>query len=154
MKLKEFKNLVGNHLTKNLVFSLPNGAELRTGYHLSEVKKARFETLDCGSKKHVWDETIIQLWNPDKEEPEPVLAKLADSVIDKVSKTLSLDDESELVFEFGQFSRQNLYPDSFVLGEDELRMKLKSLKTECKATLSETCYPRDSMTLAKTSCCS
>jgi hypothetical protein len=39
-----------------------DGATIHGGYHLTELKAASFDTVDCGRAKNQWNETIVQLW--------------------------------------------------------------------------------------------
>jgi len=50
------------------VFSNSDGATIHGGYHLTELKAASFDTVDCGAQKNQWNETIVQLWVPEEEE--------------------------------------------------------------------------------------
>src|SRR5204863_3615409 len=51
-----------------LVFSDSDDATIHGGYHLTELKAASFDTVDCGAQKNQWNETIVQLWVPEDEE--------------------------------------------------------------------------------------
>src|SRR5204862_7018776 len=53
---------------KQLVFTNSDGATIHGGYHLTELKAASFDTVDCGAEKNQWNETIVQLWVPEDEE--------------------------------------------------------------------------------------
>ena len=53
---------------KRLVFANSDGATIHGGYHLTELKAASFDTVDCGAEKNQWNETIVQLWVPEDEE--------------------------------------------------------------------------------------
>jgi Family of unknown function (DUF6428) len=52
---------------KPLLFVNANGDTIHAGYHLTEIKAAKLDTVDCGGKKNRWNETIMQLWVPDNE---------------------------------------------------------------------------------------
>jgi hypothetical protein len=42
---------------KQLVFTNSDGATIHGGYHLTELKSASFDTVDCGAQKSHWQET-------------------------------------------------------------------------------------------------
>jgi hypothetical protein len=50
------------------VFANSDGATVHAGYHLTELKAASFDTVDCGAQKNRWNETIVQLWVPEEQE--------------------------------------------------------------------------------------
>ena len=43
---------------KPLLFVNANGDTINAGYHLTEIKAAKFNTVDCGGEKNHWNETI------------------------------------------------------------------------------------------------
>ena len=45
-----------------LVFVNPDGDTIHSGYHLTEIKAAKFDTVDYGGEKNRWDKIIMQLW--------------------------------------------------------------------------------------------
>ena len=68
MKTHEFIEAVRNSADKELIFANADGQAIRAGYHLTEIKVASFETVDCGGKTNRWNETILQLWVPEDAE--------------------------------------------------------------------------------------
>ena len=66
MLFKEFSLQLKNHSDKQLRFLLPDGEVIDQDFHLTEIKKSNHETIDCGSKRHQWNETIIQVWQPEE----------------------------------------------------------------------------------------
>ena len=52
---------------KTLLFVNGEGDTIHAGYHLTEIKAAKFDTVDCGGEKNSWNETIMQLWIPADE---------------------------------------------------------------------------------------
>ena len=47
---------------KLLLFVNAGGDTIHAGYHLTEIKAAKFDTVDCGGEKNRWSETVMQLW--------------------------------------------------------------------------------------------
>jgi hypothetical protein len=69
---RDRKNTGGGPISPEDVFLFPktmrdpsrsNSESLRKhrGYHLTELKAASFETVDCGGQTNRWQETIVQL---------------------------------------------------------------------------------------------
>jgi hypothetical protein len=55
-----FFESLGRHKESQLVF-LTGDTKVNPGYHVTEVKKARISSLDCGRGTDEWDELVIQL---------------------------------------------------------------------------------------------
>ncbi len=50
MKTHEFIKALRNLADKQLIFANVDGQTIHAGYHLTEIKAASFETVDCGGK--------------------------------------------------------------------------------------------------------
>ena len=68
MRTQDFISRLREAPAKRLVFTNSDGATIHGGYHLTELKAASFDTVDCGAQKNQWNETIVQLWVPEEEE--------------------------------------------------------------------------------------
>ena len=68
MTTHDFISRLREAAAKQLVFTNSDGAMVHGGYHLTELKAASFDTVDCGAQKNRWNETIVQLWVPEDEE--------------------------------------------------------------------------------------
>ena len=122
--------------TKQLVFSNSDGATVHGGYHLTELKAASFDTVDCGAQKNRWNETIVQLWVPeDEENGEFMTAEKFLSIYDKVARLIPLDAAAEIRFEYGDenFPPSNYHVEKIRENEAELRVQLQLPQTTCKA---------------------
>src|SRR5438045_8247614 len=64
MKTHEFIQALRISADKELIFANADEQSIRAGYHLTEIKAASFETVDCGGKTNRWNETILQLLVP------------------------------------------------------------------------------------------
>ena len=69
MKTYEFIEALRNCGDKELIFANADRQPIHPGYHLTEIKTASFETVDCGGKVNHWNETILQLWVPESTSP-------------------------------------------------------------------------------------
>jgi hypothetical protein len=121
---------------KQLVFANSDGAMIHGGYHLTELKSASFDTVDCGAQKSHWQETIVQLWVPENEESDDFMtAKKFLAIYDKVARLISLDVAAEIRFEYGDenFPPSNYHVEKISENEAELRVQLRLPQTTCKA---------------------
>src|SRR3954447_14889984 len=121
---------------KQLVFANSDDATIHGGYHLTELKAASFDTVDCGAQKNQWNETIVQLWVPeDGENREFMTAAKFLSIYDKVARLIPLDPRAEIRFEYGDenFPSSNYHIEMISENEAELRVHLRLPQAMCKA---------------------
>ena len=121
---------------KQLVFANSDGTRINGGYHLTELKAASFDTVDCGAQKNQWNETIVQLWVPENEENgEFMTAAKFLSIYDKVARLIPLDPTAEIRFEYGDenFPPSNYHVEMISENEAELRVQLRLPQATCKA---------------------
>ena len=121
---------------KQLVFTDSDDATIHGGYHLTELKAASFDTVDCGAQKNHWNETIVQLWVPeDEENGEFMTAAKFLSIYDKVARLIPLDPTAEIRFEYGDenFPPSNYHVEMISENEAELRVQLRLPQATCKA---------------------
>ncbi len=119
-----------------MLFTNPGGATIHAGYHLTELKAASFDTVDCGAQKNRWNETIVQLWVPgDEESDEFMTAKKFLAIYDKVAGLIALDPTAEIRFEYGDenFPPSNYHVEKITENETDLRVELRLPETTCKA---------------------
>jgi uncharacterized protein DUF6428 len=117
---------------KSLLFVNAEADTIHGGYHLTEIKAAKFDTVDCGGEKNRWNETIMQLWVPANETSENFMtAGKFLSIYDKVSAMIDVDSAAEVRFEYGDenFFPSNYHVDSVIEEIDALRPP----QTTCKA---------------------
>ena len=85
------------HADLPLVFRLGSARTpaLAPGYHLTEVKRVAYETMDCGAMTHRWSETQFELWVPPLVGALPGRAAMPAGkflqIVDRVQDTLPLD---------------------------------------------------------------
>jgi len=120
---------------KPLLFVNAEGDTIHAGYHLTEIKAAKFDTVDCGGEKNRWNETVMQLWVPANEICEQFMtAGKFLSIYEKVSRLIDVDSTAEVRFEYGDenFFPSNYHVDSVMEETDALR-ELRPPQTTCKA---------------------
>ena len=119
-----------------LVFVNLDGDRIHAGYHLTEIKAAKFDTVDCGGQKNRWKETIMQLWVPENESnKEFMTAEKFLSIYEKVSRIIDVDLSAEVRFEYGDenFFPSNYHVESVSESNGTLRVGLRPPQTTCKA---------------------
>lgn len=136
MRTQDFINRLRKASAKALVFINSDGATIHGGYHLTELKAASFDTVDCGAQKNQWNETIVQLWVPEGEENGGFMtaAKFL-SIYDKVASLIPLDPTAEIRFEYGDenFPPSNYHVENVSENRTELRVQLQLPQATCKA---------------------
>ena len=157
MKTNEFISALRAAPTNQLVFVDLEGHTVQSGYHLTELKTASFETVDCGGQTNRWQETIVQLWVPTDAETDYMTAGKFLKIFDKVRGMIPLNLKTEIRVGYGD---QNFFPSVYhvrsVTREPGVtRVLLAPPGTTCKArdrriaALSE----EDSCCLAAQPCC-
>lgn len=147
MKTHEFIMLLRRSPDKHLVFVNDQGTTIHSGYHLTELKAASLDTVDCGGQKNQWKETIVQLWVPQEADHDFMTAKKFLRIYDKVGGMIAIDPDAEIRIEYGD---ENFFPSNhdvdLVTQDDEtIRVQLRPPQTTCKA--------RDRRAVAGASCC-
>ncbi|MEP7015361.1 MAG: DUF6428 family protein [Verrucomicrobiota bacterium] len=118
-----------------LIFVDLDGHAVHSGYHLTELKAASFETVDCGGQTNHWTETIVQLWVPSKADDDYMTAAKFLEIFDKVRGTIAIDLDAEIRIECGD---EDLFPSNYrthsILYEHGItRVLLEPPATTCKA---------------------
>ena len=134
---------LANHGEKSLVF-VYDGREVLPGYHVTEVKSARFDALDCGANPESWRETFIQLWDVPAETGKsymPVWKFLA--IMQKVADEVPFDREAKLTFEVSDPSSAMR-----IFGVSGLQIEGESVRVSL-ARRPASCKPRDRWLEAK-----
>ena len=136
MTTRDFISRLREATAKQLVFTNSDGATIHGGYHLTELKAASFDTVDCGAQKNQWNETIVQLWVPEEQENGAFMtASKFLSIYDKVARLIPLDATAEIRFEYGDenFPPSNYHVEMISENEAELHVQLQLPQTTCKA---------------------
>ena len=135
MNTREFIDKLRAAQDKRLIFANSDGDAVHAGYHLTEIKAALFDTVDCGGQVNRWPETIFQLWVPENADDEYMKADKFVRIYEKVRDSISLDQNAEVRIEYGD---ENFFPslysvDSISANKGALRVLLQPPATTCKA---------------------
>jgi hypothetical protein len=135
MKTNDFIRSLRKSPNKALAFVSPEGALIHVGYHLTELKAASFDTVDCGGQKNQWLETIVQLWVPEDAAEGYMTAGKFMRIYDKVSGMIPLRSDAEIRFEYGDenFFPTNYHVEQVIEDASEIRVQLRPPQTTCKA---------------------
>jgi hypothetical protein len=141
MKTNEFISELRAAPRDQLLFVNPEGQTIHTGYHLTELKAALFNTVDCGGQVNHWEETIIQLWVPSEADHEYMSAAKFLKIFDRASGMISLNMNTEMRIEYGD---ENFFPSiyhvrSVTRDGSNTRVLLEPPETTCKARERRDC---------------
>ena len=137
MMTQEFIAALRKTPDNQLIFENEAGDIVRAGYHLTEIKAAHFDTVDCGGQTNQWNETIVQLWVPAnaRDDDEFMSAGKFLRIFDKVTAMIPLQREAEIRVEYGD---ENFFPSLYhvegVTSEEATtRLLLVPPSATCKA---------------------
>jgi hypothetical protein len=136
MTTDDFINRLRKAPAKRMMFTNSAGATIHGGYHLTELKAAAFDTVDCGAEKNQWNETIMQLWVPEHEESDEFMtAQKFLAIYDKVARLITLDSTAEIRFEYGDenFPPSNYHVERISENDTDVRVELRLPQATCKA---------------------
>jgi Family of unknown function (DUF6428) len=135
MNTKEFTETLRAAQKKRLIFANSYGAAIHPGYHLTEIKAALFDTVDCGGHVNHWPETIFQLWVPENADDDYMNTDKFVRIYEKVRDSIPLDENAEVRIEYGDESFfPSLYSINSISADKEaLRVLLQPPATTCKA---------------------
>ncbi len=152
MKTNEFISALRTAPDHRLIFVDHNRHAVHAGYHLTELKAARFHTVDCGGHVNQWEETIVQLWVPPVPDNDYLTVAKFLKIFDKVRSLVPISLGAEIRVEYGD---ENFFPSTYhVLSVTHESGKMRVLLEPPSAT----CKARDrriaaSVEPAASSCC-
>jgi len=117
-----------------LVFT-HDGIAIKPGYHVTEIKHAKINSLDCGSGTDSWEEIVIQILDgsslslSDHMSGSKFLNILRGSM-----KTLEISDNTQLYFEYapGNGPIRKLTAESIRTDDDATTISLSGASASCK----------------------
>jgi hypothetical protein len=135
MKTNEFISSLRATPNNQLIFVDLDGRTVHSGYHLTELKAASFETVDCGGQTNRWQETIVQLWVPSHAANEYMTAAKFLKIFEKVRGMIPLNLNAEVRIEYGD---ENFFPSTYHVhsvthDQATTRVLLEPPQTTCKA---------------------
>lgn len=158
MKTLELFNLLKEHQDKALLFEYAPNLFVGANYHITEVKHASIDAVDCGGKTDDWKETIVQLWESPSElnKRDYMEVNKAIEIFERVGNMKPYFLEAEVKFEYSnaRFHTAQLFVNDFEIQGNNFIIKLAIEKTDCKA--KSTCGVTEEVELIKEGepCCS
>ncbi len=67
-----FLDALRPHAARDIAFTY-DGQQIRSGYHVTEIKAATYHALDCRGNPESWAEVILQLWDVEDKQEEPTM---------------------------------------------------------------------------------
>ena len=152
MKTNEFVSRLRAAPQNRLLFVGLDGHAIPAGYHLTELKAASFDTVDCGGQINQWNETIVQLWVPEGAAGDYMTSARFLKIFDKVRGIVSLQLDAEIRVEYGD---NNFFPSTYHIRSvrrhhDTTQVLLQPPATTCKARDRRMCCHSGS--IAETCC--
>lgn len=110
------------------------GRELLAGFHITEVKRQRIESIDCAARLDGWTETVIQLLDIDGSPEDRMLASKFHGILAKSGVALG---GSPVIVEVGRPGEaMQLYDLVGIVEEGEwLRLDVSPRQAVCKPTI-------------------
>jgi len=135
MKTNEFISELRAAPQNRLLFIDANGNQVHAGYHLTELKSALVDTVDCGGRVNHWPETIVQLWVPASPGEDYMTSAKFLKIFDKVRDLIPLTVDAEIRVEYGD---ENFFPSTYHVrsvtrDQNTTRVLLAPPQTTCKA---------------------
>ncbi|RNC79343.1 MAG: hypothetical protein ED557_14765 [Balneola sp.] len=139
MKLPDLIKTLEENPNQEIIFRLNDGRELGGDLHITEVKNAIIESVDCGSNAHQFKETIIQLWiNEDSDIVAKWSAGKALRILKKTIRTDYKGSNSEVYFEFGDsITPVSKYSFTIAVNPDRIIFDMFVEATACKPRLNK-----------------
>src|SRR5687767_6889847 len=137
MKTSSFLAALRANSTLPLVFRA--GREIVSpGYHLTEVKRVSYETMDCGALTHRWAESQFEVWVPSGAPTAGrghMAAEKFLKIIDRVEAELPLQGETSarIHASFGGQPAALYDIDRVTARDGQLWIELSPDRTRCKA---------------------
>ena len=144
MKTSAFLATLRAHPVLPVVFR-HGGDPVPSGYHLTEVKRVAYETMDCGAMLHRWSETQFELWTPPLNSLNPLRSHLPAgkilAIIDRVEKQLPLggDADARIHTQLGDGAPALWDIESVAPTGGRLVVALTPDRTRCKAAERRVC---------------
>lgn len=135
MNTSKFLNILKANGNKELVFEYQPNQLVPKSYHISEIKKVKIESVDCGGFAHEEQHTAVQLWiNPSEKTDKNMLAEKAMKIFDLVDGVKPLLQESPIFFEWGMegLATSTYQVDEVAIDTTQIKVKMSVPTTMCK----------------------
>jgi hypothetical protein len=134
MKLGEFVGHLDGKDGLDLEFTVL-GRKVSGSYHITEIKNARIESVDCGGTRNRWTEVVFQLLEPGRDDPSRrMTVGRARKIYEDASRIQPFDRDAEVIFEYEPEGAPTalLRVGSIEAGQGRAVVSLESNGTQCK----------------------
>ena len=133
MNTQEFLSSLEPYTDQDLIFNLGERT-IKAGYHVTEIKSATIQAMDCGGQGAMWSETVVQLWTPDTDEAYMSVAKFL-NIYNRVAAHISISEMLNCALNMGTRGAPAIsYLVSGIHLEDEkVMVRLEPPFVTCKA---------------------
>lgn len=136
MQVKQFLEQIEEMGERPLLFEYQPGRFIQGGFHVTEIKNATFETIDCGNSLHKWDEVIVQLWVPEEANADDSHMSAAKfmKIWQVVDGRINLHKEAEIKLEFGDANNLTsiYHVDNITSTANGVKVEMAPPRTMCK----------------------
>lgn len=138
----------------SLIFSYGN-TTVKAGYHVTEIKSARIETMDCGAKANQWQEITLQLWSPQTSEQGYMSVEKFLDIYKRVGSSLNLSDLAYMRVEYAEPGQAAISYSVTAIsqGDEAITIHLEAPAVACKAA-DPSLGDIPLLSIASNSCCS
>ena len=98
VKLRQLLELLQGFSSHDLIFRSDEG-DIGGGYHVTELKQASINSIDCGGRTDEWTETVLQLLDGSGDTPMSIEKFVA--IVRRSEVALPGLSDAPLYFEFG-----------------------------------------------------
>jgi hypothetical protein len=136
MNTQEFLSTLESLPNQALIFDYGE-AQVKPGYHVTEVMNVTYESMDCGGQANFWRETIVQLMGPNiQDKKEYMTTEKFLKIYKKVAASVPIRSEAEIRFEYGDSSHPAIH---YHIGDirqddDAITVYLTQPGVTCKAS--------------------
>lgn len=133
---KIFKDTLLKYPNLDLQFQYTDNKWADAAYHITEIKQASIQSVDCGGALDNWTEVIIQLYEPQNSLQLRAMKVLkAIGIINQVEKSLHLSADAIVKIEFGnaKFDTRQLLSGNILADNEDLIVDLRPDTVQCKA---------------------
>lgn len=136
MLVNEFIQTLAQYPEQPLLFEFRPGETVKGGYHVTEIKNATFETIDCGNSLHSWTEVILQVWEPEGIQPgrAPMSTGKFLKIWGIVDSRIPLNQDAEIRIEYGDAQQLTsvYHVDSLHATDKGILVQMTPPRTLCK----------------------
>ena len=138
MNTSELLSILEQNPTLGLQFEVEQGIYVAPTFHITEIKNATIESVDCGGNPDSYKQTIVQLMVDPNEAPrKPWSGQKALSIFNKVDAVKPIVGDAEIFFEYGDehIRTSHFSVEDIQIDPEKISVQLFAKPTVCKPRL-------------------